>query len=272
MFKSAITNFRKWGSCYRLYVVIASVLVFTYMRTDPIRSFAAAKGLSVTPYFFAFQFSDGITNMLFYFGLVLLLCNAPFTDSQQMFVLMRTGRRRWFIGQLLYMFLANICYFLFIAIASILMFIPYINISNDWGTILKLCAENLSLVGTAMDSQIITSYTPIQACMITFIVNVGIGTLISLCIFYGNMFKSRIYGSAIAVAWIVFSNVVKVLGWDNLIVLSPISWANIVIFTKKSSGITYAYVTIFLFVGIALLTGLILHKSKKYTIDALEEI
>ena len=59
-------------------------------------------GMSGDAILFAFQMDDGITRMLFYFGVVLLFCNAPFMDDQQMFVLVRTGRLRWFAGQLAY--------------------------------------------------------------------------------------------------------------------------------------------------------------------------
>ena len=100
MLRSMCNNFRKWKSSYRVFIVFLSVLVFTFIREDYLRQYAQDVGLAVTPYFFAFQMDDGITRMLFYFGVVLLFCNAPFMDDQQMFVLVRTGRLRWFAGQL----------------------------------------------------------------------------------------------------------------------------------------------------------------------------
>lgn len=91
MLRSMCNNFRKWKSSYRVFIVFLSVLVFTFIREDYLRQYAQDVGLAVTPYFFAFQMDDGITRMLFYFGVVLLFCNAPFMDDQQMFVLVRTG-------------------------------------------------------------------------------------------------------------------------------------------------------------------------------------
>lgn len=111
MLRSMCNNFRKWKSSYRVFIVFLSVLVFTFIREDYLRQYAQDVGLAVTPYFFAFQMDDGITRMLFYFGVVLLFCNAPFMDDQQMFVLVRTGRLRWFAGQLAYIVAANLVYF-----------------------------------------------------------------------------------------------------------------------------------------------------------------
>lgn len=272
MFKCAMLNFRKWGSCYRIYIVIASVLVFTYIRTDSIREYAKNIGMAVTPYFFPFQFSDGTTSMLFYFALVLLLCNAPFTDNQQMFVMLRTGRRKWFAGQILYVFLANICFFLLVAIASIVLFFPWVGISASWGSIFTVMAENPQLSGIFMDSLVIYQYQPFIACGITFGMNILVGTLYGLVIFYGNMFGSRVFGPAVAVSWIVLSNIIEITGMHELYYISPLNWGNPDIFIGTETDVTYTYAIIFLLSGILLLSALILRKSKRYTIEALEEI
>ncbi|MDD6071474.1 MAG: hypothetical protein PUC12_11800 [Clostridiales bacterium] len=272
MFRIAMMNFRKWGSTYRVYVVLASVLVFTYIRTDSIRTYAKDLGLSVTPYFFAFQMADGITRLLFYFGLILLLCDAPFTDSQQMFVLTRTGRRKWFMGQILYVFLASAGYFLLVAAASIIMFIPYVAPSLKWGTIFTVCADSNTLTGIIIPQIILESYTPLKACLLAFAVNTGIGTLLGLLIFFGNMFKSRIFGPAMAMAWVLFSNISSWTYSTLMHHLSPVTWAGLTVFTGKENGVSYGYVAAFVIIGCLVLSGLILRKSKHYTIEALEEI
>ncbi|WP_419042097.1 hypothetical protein, partial [Holdemanella porci] len=89
MFRSMWCNIRKWRNNYRVYIAFLAVAVFTYIRSDSIKNYAALKGLSVTPFFFTFQMDDSITRMLFYFGIILLLCNAPFIDEHQLFTLSR---------------------------------------------------------------------------------------------------------------------------------------------------------------------------------------
>lgn len=248
------------------------ILVFTYIRTDPVRACAREMGLSVTPYFFAFQMSDAITRMLFYFGLILLLCDAPFTDSQQMFVLSRTGRRKWFLGQILYIFLASAVFFLLVAAASVILFIPYVAPSVKWGTVFQICADNNAYTGVVMPKTILTSYTPLQACLLLFAVNTGIGTLLGLLIFFGNLFKSRIFGSAMAMAWVLVSNIFSWYHNDLMRHLSPVTWADLTLFENPASGISYGYAAGFIITGCLLLAGLILIRSKRYTIEVLEEL
>ena len=272
MFRIAMMNFRKWGSTCRMYVVLAAVLVFTYIRTDPIRASAKEMGLSVTPYFFAFQMADSITRLMFYFGLILLLCDAPFTDSQQMFVLARTGRRKWFLGQILYIFLASAVFFLLVAAASVILFIPYVAPSMKWGTVFRICAGNNALTGNFIPEGVLDTCTPLQACLLAFVVNTGIGTLLGLLIFFGNLFQSRIFGPAMAMAWVLVSNISS---WANnplMRRLSPVSWAGLTMFTDPGSGISYGYAAAFIAGGCLLLSVLILIRSKRYTIEVLEEL
>ncbi|MBR1865287.1 MAG: hypothetical protein IJ801_02145 [Lachnospiraceae bacterium] len=265
-------NFRKWESNYRVYVVLASVLVFTYIRTDPVRTYAQGLGLSVTPYFFSFQMADEITRLLFYFALILLLCDAPFTDGQQMFVLIRTGRRKWFLGQILYIFLASAVYFLVVAAASVVLFIPYVAPSLQWGSVFTACAGGNALTETYIPDIIVKSYTPVQAWMLAYAVNTGTGMLLGLLIFWGNLFRSRIFGPAMAMGWVLFSNVAAWSYIKMVSFISPVSWVGLTMFHSGEFGVTYGYVAAFLVGSCVLLSVLILYRSRYYNIEALEEI
>ena len=78
------------------------------------------------------QKNETKTRMLFYFGIILLLCNAPFIDEHQLFTLSRLGRKIWFCGQILYILLANFIYFAWMFFVSIIVFIPWVAPSAKW--------------------------------------------------------------------------------------------------------------------------------------------
>lgn len=270
MLRSMCNNFRKWKSSYRVFIVFLSVLVFTFIREDYLRQYAQDVGLAVTPYFFAFQMDDGITRMSFYFGVVLLFCNAPFMDDQQMFVLVRTGRLRWFAGQLAYIVAANLVYFLWTALTTVLVLIPQVGFSTDWGGIIRMCAENNGLAGVVMHKEIVEAYTPLAACLITYGLNVLVGTLLGLVVFLGNMLGSRIYGSAVAIGWIVFSNMIDVVRLPKLRVLSPLHWTTTYAYLRSDDAVPLWYI-LAVESAIILVTGfIIMKKSKTYTLDAIE--
>lgn len=272
MVRGALLNFKKWGTNYRIYVILVSLLAFTVIRADYVRSYAINMELAVTPYFFSFQFDDGITRMLFYFGVVLLFCNAPFVDNQQMFVLMRIGRKHWFLGQMLYILLANLCFFLVTAVASVIVFVPQVSFSADWGTIFRICAENNQAAGVIMHQEIIEYFEPWMACLLTYVLNVAIGTFLGLVIFYGNLFRSRIFGPAIATGWIVLSNMIDVTQVEALKYISPVHWGTLYTLVRRDKPIPAWYVAAFLICGSVFMGVLIMKKSKRYSLDALEEI
>ena len=155
MFRSMWCNIRKWRNNYRVYIAFLAVAVFTYIRSDSIKNYAALKGLSVTPFFFTFQMDDSITRMLFYFGIILLLCNAPFIDEHQLFTLSRLGRKKWFCGQILYILLANVIYFAWMFFVSIIVFIPWVAPSAKWGDIWINLSHNPALAGVVLHEEAI---------------------------------------------------------------------------------------------------------------------
>lgn len=44
MFRSMWCNIRKWRNNYRVYIAFLAVAVFTYIRSDSIKNYAALKG------------------------------------------------------------------------------------------------------------------------------------------------------------------------------------------------------------------------------------
>lgn len=272
MCRSMWNNIRKWRTNYRVYIAFLSVIVFTYIRSDSIKQYAVSKGLAVTPYFFAFQMDDSVTRMLFYFGIILLLCNAPFVDEQQLFVLSRIGRAKWFLGQILYILLANVIYFSWMFLVSIIVFVPWVAPSAKWGDIWINLAHNSVLAGVMLHEETVMFFPPIEACLITFLLNVFAGFIIGLIIFAANMGANRIFGAAISIGIVVFSNLIDVVWLDKLQYVSIIHWTNIVVFTRKDNPISIIYI---IAVEIMLMIGLIIYimkKSKKCTLDVLEII
>ena len=182
----------------------------------------------------------------------------------------RTGRLRWFAGQLAYIVAANLVYFLWTALTTVLVLIPQVGFSTDWGGIIRMCAENNGLAGVVMHKEIVEAYTPLAACLITYGLNVLVGTLLGLVVFLGNMLGSRIYGSAVAIGWIVFSNMIDVVRLPKLRVLSPLHWTTTYAYLRSDDAVPLWYI-LAVEIAIILVTGfIIMKKSKTYTLDAIE--
>ena len=96
------------------------------------------------------------------------------------------------------------------------------------------------------------------------------GTLLGLVVFLGNMLGSRIYGSAVAIGWIVFSNMIDVVRLPKLRVLSPLHWTTTYAYLRSDDAVPLWYI-LAVEIAIILVTGfIIMKKSKTYTLDAIE--
>ena len=64
--------------------------------------------------------------------LVFIFCDAPFVDSNQMYVMLRTDRTTWGIGQVLYIFAGSFFYMLVLMMSTIVLNIGHIKWDNTW--------------------------------------------------------------------------------------------------------------------------------------------
>ena len=102
--KCGLNTFLKWKGNPKIWVVGLFLIFYVYNLTAPIVKFCKEVNYAVSPWLFPYFFSNSTTLLLFMLAFVLYLCDAPFLDQQQVFVLLRTGRQKWTVGQLLYFF------------------------------------------------------------------------------------------------------------------------------------------------------------------------
>ena len=112
VFSCAGLNFRKWRVTPRLYVVAAVTLVQMLWCWIPLMQYSLSLGVPVTPWGFGFLYGSPTMLMTNSCLLLLLFCNAPFSDTHTPFVVIRTGRRNWMVGQLVYIAAASLLYVL----------------------------------------------------------------------------------------------------------------------------------------------------------------
>lgn len=278
IFHIALLGIRKWLTNFRMYVVFIMLAVFEWTLIQDIRAYAIDIGMSISCWYFPFLFVSNINCIFYYFALILMYCNAPYVEEHQMSLMLRSGRKQWFAGQILYTVMASFAFFVWMAVLSIIEYIPYVGFSTEWEGILMKLSQNPRAYGHGLylnvPYEILQNYTPIQAFLLCFGINVGVGTLLGLLIFYVNLWKSRGYGAAVALAWVALSDiVVQKVGMRRwMIILAPTSWTNLSLYCERVSRISLGFVLVFLLSGIILLSVLIMIRSNKYSIEALEEI
>ena len=132
--KCGLNTFLKWKGNPKIWVVGLFLIFYVYNLTAPIVKFCKEVNYAVRPWLFPYFFSNPTTLLLFMLAFVLYLCDAPFLDQQQVFVLLRTGRQKWTVGQLLYIAAASFAFFLAIFFLSLIFTWPHLQFMNDCGT------------------------------------------------------------------------------------------------------------------------------------------
>lgn len=227
-------NIRKWQTDYRIWCIAVLLTVLIAIYVDDMRKVSAVIDCDIPIWVFPFLYSQFHTKLIFMLGVVMMFCNAPFVDSNQLFVYMRSGRCKWLCGQILYIVFASAVYFLFLLIVSLLFTSFTGDLSLEWGKTLASLSSNpnLQIIADApfvdVSAKIITFFTPIQATWFTFLLSwlggIFLGLLIFLCNLIGN---NKLIGILVASFVVVICSIIENEGWEKLIYFSPISWTTL---------------------------------------------
>lgn len=216
----------------RLYVVLIFIAVYLNSVIAPIRSFSSAIGHLCSPWLYPFLMADPTTLIYIMFGAIVIFSNAPFVDEQQPYVIMRTSKKRWFVGQICYICVVSVLYFLFIYLSSVLILIPRLGYSQNWGKIIGTvirtdAAEQIGVFGLGLVSKILLTYTPFQALGWCFLLSCLLGILIGLSLFFFNMLFNKIVGTVILNAFVLLAAFVRDVANERVYFFSPFSWVNL---------------------------------------------
>lgn len=224
---------------------------------------------------YPFIYSQFHMKLIFTLPIIMIFCNAPFIDSNQTFIFMRSGKRKWLCGQMLYVVTASGIYYLFFIFSTLLSCIALGGeIDFEWGKTLSTIANTNAAIyfGSPyvnVSAYIITYFSPINAVWFTFLLSWLCSTVIGLIIFFCNIVtRTRFLGIVVSSVIIILSALVDT-GFSELLYFSPVSW--IVLDKVDVGGMTanpsFGYcITVYL-VAITLLTAGILIFGKRQSMD-----
>lgn len=239
------TNFRKWPVNPRIYTLALVIVAFLAYHSFGLSQFSADKEVGITPWVFPHLTTPPVMQV-FACLTVLLFCDAPFVDRHMPFLLIRVGRRNWTIGQLLYIVFTSFIYTTFVAAVSILVLIPNVQFTSNWGLLINSLGANSVIVPDSVtvfvSGEIITMFSAMEAMLIScglfWLVSIFIGVLI----FYFNVCFGKMSGIIAAGGFIFLSffsmNHGRLLIGDWLLYITPISWMNMSYINFKYSEIS----------------------------------
>ena len=232
---TAGVSMRKMTRSVSFYVLLFFTFLFWYLYDWNIKSLAAAYGYGVAPYLLPLFYADGVYLLYGLLLIVLVTCGAPFLDRGSLFTIQRTGRLPWCIGQMLYIFLANLFFQGIMILVQIITLLPYITPSTKWGSVIYTVANMPELLsgysgfGYYNETVILGMSAP-GALAKEVILCTLLGSVIGAGVFLVNGLLRRGIGAIIAAAGALLTGYVNwadiIWGW-SLEEKLPFNWVNL---------------------------------------------
>lgn len=267
-------NFRKWQTDYRVWCIGFLLFVMTAIFADDIRKLSEYIGSEMPVWIYPFMYTQFHTKLIFTLPVVLLFCNAPFTDRNQTFVFMRSGRIKWLCGQIMYIVFASAVYYLYLFVVSLLLTVFSGELNLEWGKTLRALSVSNSVgfeAGTPfvdIPYTVITFFKPLQAVWFTFLMSWLGAIFIGLTIFFFNLIsETRFLGVCVSSFFVLLSSAVaNDVGWEGLLRFSPISWITLdkidVGGLTKCPSFSYC-ISVFGILIVSLITAILIFGRKK---------
>ncbi len=286
-FKAAIViarqNLAEWKKNDRILVllILTAMLICIYIGKLPV--YAVTHDQKNTLFLMPLLFTEavnanGLLKVLLFFGTILLFCNAPFVDEHKYFLILRTRRSGWWLGEILYVAAGSFCYTLEIFLISTLLALPSASIGQGWGeSILTAFDASVEIylqvfTGVSLPPELIVNAAPETAVCYTFFAVWLVMILLGLVIYCMNLYSGKNWpGVAVAVFLVVLDPVLQytqtIYNTYNLL-LSPVSWSSMENLQKYSGSgmLTVPYIAAAGLGLAALLILLIARKSKRMDI------
>ena len=126
-------NFELWKKNPRILVTFALSFIMCFLLTDKTVQFAIDHNTTMQVVeSFIWSFGDSNSILLSSVLLVMLFADMPFLSSGTPFYLVRTDRRTWITGQIIYILAATAIYLTFVLVSTALLSIQQSFIANMW--------------------------------------------------------------------------------------------------------------------------------------------
>lgn len=275
VFASSSQTLKKWMRNYRIWMICILVVIFVNEYLRGIYDLAKASEYAVTPWVFPFIDSQIYIRILIYMGVIILFCDAPFMDRNQMYVIARCGRMKYAAGQLIAVVMMTMVYFFILMIAPVLLNLKYTGFSMDWGVLLNSASRTNVLEGFTKTyliiySVVIKNLTPVQAMVMAYIYHTLTGVLLGSVIYFANICFKKGKGIGVVCAGALVAADPFFSMFDNLYKLSPVSWGrmDLINYQANTKRFTPVMAGMMLLGLILIMSIMCILKSRKWEIKS----
>lgn len=191
----------------KLYLVVIMLFLFIRSNLEPVRHFSHAVGIGATPYTFAILMNGMLFPVIVLLGFLFLICDAPFIQQGYLFLVARSGKIMWGMGECLFLFTTSFFYAIMVYFFSVINLAPNIEWNSEWGkailTLMRTDASNQFNVND-WNPVVVNNYTALEANLKTFLLLLLLLWGISILVFGINYICKNHFGIVFGILVIFF--------------------------------------------------------------------
>lgn len=193
MFKICAHQIRNTLTSPRLYLSLLLGCVVQAISAFPLLEFSKALGrpLGILEAFVYFNTDEYAATGVF-LGAILMVSDIPFSTQNETYTLIRSSRRQWVFGKILYLLAINIVYYLIMLLFSALFISEHAFAANIWSEIFPILVRDQA-PELAWDYNVYFPYghvlalSPAAACLASYVLSVCYAFVMSLFLFWLNL-------------------------------------------------------------------------------------
>ena len=242
-----IMDFSRWKTDLRIWFIFVFTAVLLFYYVSPLTSCGLDTGRRMTMcllpvLFHSDTISLGSPKILFHIGMLLIFCDAPFFYPGKPYLILRSGKENWSMGECLYIIAAAFVYLSFITLAAALIALPIAEMKDTWNGVLTDIAfgtaersrEQMTVLWPQhmiLPRQTLSYLYPSGSQLYTFLVVWGSFSMMGLLQYLVSlMTKKMLAGIAAAGSFVFIDPILAWAAWPNrywLLAFSPVCWTSI---------------------------------------------
>lgn len=269
-------NYKKLFLNPRLYILIILQFIYLWYLISPLVELSQQLKVRITPWLFPHITGYRYSQLILMLGIVVLFANSPFIEEEYNYLVVRSGKKKWVLGQIFYMITAAGLYFIVILLMTFILVVPNIYPSLEWGKVITTIANTTAgdKFELVINSRMLLIYSPLYSTILSFVLSWVTGSILALIMFIINL-KTRNFLGIIVTTFIIFLDRAIFSNFPNFkfSYVSPVSLSSLSNLDISSNGNlpTVSYSMVFLFVSLVILSVLaVLSVRKKTTVLSME--
>lgn len=194
IFYIVCSNFRKWHKNPQIILCFLLAFIFCYLLSDKVMQFAQEHGTYLQgTEAFIWTFGDSQSVLAISILLLLLFSGVPNLSNEVPYLMIRTDRSVWMLGQIAYLILAAFCFMLFILASTVFLSASRAFPANLWSDTAAILGYSKMGEGLAVPAfvKVQELTTPYQCSIHIFLLMTGYTVTMAGVILFLNLCRNN---------------------------------------------------------------------------------